>query len=55
MKATLPLIAALLFAPWMGLHGAEPSPNKPNVLLILADDLGVEGPSTGSGRTFGRV
>ena len=42
MKASLPLIAVLLFAPWMGLHGAELSPNKPNVLLILADDLGVE-------------
>lgn len=42
MKVSLPLLAALLLGPWMVLHGAEPSPNKPNVLLILADDLGVE-------------
>ena len=42
MKVTLTLFAALLLSPWMVLHGAEPSPNKPNVLLILADDLGVE-------------
>ena len=42
MKVTLPLFAALLLSPWMVLHGAEPSPDKPNVLLILADDLGVE-------------
>ena len=51
MKVTLTLFAALLLSPWMVLHGAEPSPDKPNVLLILADDLGVECLSSYGGRS----
>jgi arylsulfatase A-like enzyme len=44
MKRFRHLIAALLLAPVAALHAAEPAPiaNKPNVLIVLADDLGVE-------------
>lgn len=42
MKAALALLAALLLSPPARLDGAEASPAKPNILLILADDLGVE-------------
>jgi arylsulfatase A-like enzyme len=40
IKPTLILLTALLFAPLAGLHAAD-APKRPNVLLILADDLGV--------------
>jgi len=42
MKHTLALLGALLLVPLAGLHGADaPKPvSKPNILLILADDLG---------------
>ncbi len=38
MKTTLTLLTALLIAPLAALHAAEPG--KPNIVLILADDLG---------------
>ena len=50
MKRTLPIITALLLAPLAALHAADapassPAPaasatNRPNILVILADDLG---------------
>jgi arylsulfatase A-like enzyme len=42
MKHTLALLGALLLVPPAALHGADaPKPvSKPNILLILADDLG---------------
>lgn len=39
-KYTLPLIAALLLAPVAALHAADAPASKPNILLILADDMG---------------
>ncbi|MEX1048373.1 MAG: sulfatase-like hydrolase/transferase [Akkermansiaceae bacterium] len=40
MKPTLSLIAALLPAPLAALHAADAPKQKPNILFILADDLG---------------
>lgn len=41
MKHTLTFITALLLAPLAVLHAAEASkPSKPNILLIVADDMG---------------
>jgi len=40
MKFTLTLLTALLLAPLVGLHAAEVPAKKPNIVLILADDLG---------------
>ncbi len=37
MKPTLTFLTALLLAPLAALHAAHP---KPNILLILADDMG---------------
>ena len=39
MKPTLTIIPALLLAPLAALHAAA-SPAKPNIVYILADDLG---------------
>src|SRR5579862_3706952 len=41
MKKILLLVAALLLAPLTGLQAAEPAkPAKPNIFVIVADDLG---------------
>ena len=41
MKATLQLlVAALLLAPLTGLYAADTAPTKPNVIFILAGDIG---------------
>ena len=40
MKNTLSLLTALLLAPLTALHAADTPVNKPNILFILADDLG---------------
>jgi arylsulfatase A-like enzyme len=41
MKQMLLTLAALVLAPLTGLHAAEPAkPKKPNILVIVADDLG---------------
>ena len=39
--AFLACATTLLLAPLAALHAAEPS--KPNIIIILADDLGVPG------------
>ena len=44
-------LAALLLAPLAALHAADaPKPAKPNILFILADDLGIECLSSYGGR-----
>lgn len=40
MKCTRTLLAALLLAPLAALHAAENRPAQPNVIIIMADDLG---------------
>ncbi len=40
MKLTLALLTALLLAPLAALHAADAPTKKPNILVILADDLG---------------
>jgi len=40
VRPALPLLAALLFAPLAALHAADSVRQKPNILVILADDLG---------------
>jgi arylsulfatase A len=41
VKPTLTLLAALLLAPVVALHAADAPATKPNIVFILADDLGV--------------
>jgi len=40
MRSAISLLAALLLLPLTGLQAAEASAAKPNILLIVADDLG---------------
>ena len=40
MQRFFTLLTALLLAPLAALHAAAPPKQKPNVLFILADDLG---------------
>lgn len=40
MKPTLTLLTALLLAPLAALHAADAPKQRPNVLVILADDMG---------------
>jgi len=40
MKRTLTLLATLLLAPLAVLHAADAPKQKPNIIVILADDLG---------------
>ena len=41
MKYSLVLLTALLLAPLAALHAADTAkPSKPNIVFILADDLG---------------
>ena len=42
MTPTLTLLAALLLALLTTLHAASPVPSKPNILVILTDDLGYD-------------
>ncbi len=45
MNRMLAIFFAVLFLPLAELHGAEPSKEKPNIIFILADDLGLDGVS----------
>jgi arylsulfatase A-like enzyme len=40
MKHTITLLTALLLMPLATLHAADRQPTKPNIILIMADDLG---------------
>lgn len=40
MKMRLAILAVLLFASWAAIEAAEPESAKPNILLLVADDLG---------------
>ncbi|MCX6875170.1 MAG: sulfatase-like hydrolase/transferase [Verrucomicrobia bacterium] len=42
MKYTYLILTALLLAPLAALHAADPPAKKPNIVFILADDLGFE-------------
>ena len=56
MNRTLTLLTALLLAPLAGLQGAEePKPagkSQPNVIVILADDLGYECVGANGGKSY---
>jgi arylsulfatase A len=56
MNRTLTLLTALLLAPLAGLQGAEePKPagkSQPNVIVILADDLGYECIGSNGGKSY---
>ncbi len=53
MKRTLPLLAVLLPAALDALHAAEPAkPGKPNVVYIMADELGYYEPGFMGGRNI---
>jgi len=45
MKRMLTIFAAVMFMPMAALHGAEATEKRPNIIFILADDLGLDGVS----------
>ncbi|MCX6909104.1 MAG: sulfatase-like hydrolase/transferase [Verrucomicrobia bacterium] len=53
MKITLTLLIALLLAPLAALHASDtPKPVKPNIILMLVDDLGYECLGANGSKTF---
>ncbi len=44
MKHTLTLLIGLLFASLVALSAADAPAKKPNILIILVDDMGYGGP-----------
>jgi hypothetical protein len=45
-------LAALLLVPLPALHAAEATPAKPNIILIMADDLGYAALAVTGGNSF---
>ena len=52
MKHILTLITALLFAPLSVLPAADGPMKKPNIIVILADDLGYECIGANGGKSY---
>ena len=57
MTSTIPIkhiltLAALLLAPLAALHAVESKPSKPNIILIMADDLGYECVTANGGQSY---
>lgn len=52
IKHTLPLLTALLIAPLAASHAADAPKQKPNIIVILADDLGYETIGANGGKSY---